>query len=146
MNSETIQAIAVNQSRPNTSAAIVPARVLTRSPDWRCCQASFLHRADTSGGISLMARAIRSGRMSRSSSWPKNGMKSGIRSMGLTAYATATIMTVRARNGVRGSFHARNKAHIHVNFVRAKAALLGSVLLPFLFKVRELHAETCAAL
>lgn len=110
-NMDTTQMIAASQTTPNAMAAKVPAGVFTRSPERRCCHASRLHRAATSGGIILIATAISTGRMSRSSSCPKKGMKSGIRSIGLTAYATATIMTTRARTGVRGSFHARNKAH-----------------------------------
>ena len=66
-------------------APFVSREALIRSREARCFQASRRQRAATSGGMSLRAMTMSAGRMTRSSSWPKKGMKSGMRSMGLTA-------------------------------------------------------------
>ncbi len=66
-------------------------------------RASWRHSARTVVGIILIASATPSGMMIRSSRCPRTGMGSGIRSMGLKAYATTTAAKARACQGALGS-------------------------------------------
>src|SRR4030067_3380934 len=50
----------------------------------------------------------------RSSRYPRMGMGSGIRSIGLNAYPTTTAAKIRAYHGVRGSLYARYRVYTSV--------------------------------
>jgi hypothetical protein len=67
--------------------------------DWRL---RFLHSSITSCGINRTANATRAGIIIKSSRCPSKGIKSGIRSIGDAAYATAATNSHRASRGVRG--------------------------------------------
>ena len=70
--------------------------------------ACVLHSARTSAGKSLIATHIRPGSSNTSSKYPSTGMKSGIRSIGLSAYATTNTPRAFAYQGVRGFFPANH--------------------------------------
>lgn len=59
-----------------------------------------------------MAKSIPNGRINRSSKYPSTGIKSGIRSIGLAAYAATAKAMPFASKGVRGSRAAIYKATI----------------------------------
>lgn len=58
-------------------------------------------------GISLIERVISAGNIKRSSKYPRTGMKSGIRSIGLKAYPSVKRITNFGRSGVIGSLYAK---------------------------------------
>jgi len=61
------------------------------------------HSARTVGGIIFNAKAMPKGTNIRSSRYPRTGMKSGIRSMGLKAYPMTQAIRSFAYQGTRGS-------------------------------------------
>jgi len=69
--------------------------------------AFFRYSSQTSCGMKRRARAIPSGMTMRSSRSPIPGMKSGTRSLGLSAEITVSTMMAFAYQGIRGSFRAR---------------------------------------
>lgn len=62
-----------------------------------------LHSLKTDLGTIFSARAIPSGTKIRSSKYPKRGMKSGIKSIGLKAYPTTQAANTLAGQGTLGS-------------------------------------------
>lgn len=94
-------------SRSHRATTATPPARLRGSPT--ICVAANCRRqsAVTSGGISRRARANTTGSRINSSSMLRMGMKSGIRSIGLSAYARAATINQRTARGVRGSRAAR---------------------------------------
>lgn len=68
----------------------------------------------TSFGIHLTVRETSRDRITRSSIYPSNGIKSGIKSIGDRAYATVTAAKNFAYHGVSGFFIARKTAGTYV--------------------------------
>src|SRR5215207_2153831 len=66
-------------------------------------RASSRHSARTWGGIIRTASATPSGMRIRSSRYPRTGIGSGMRSMGLKAYPTTTAAKTRAYQDTLGS-------------------------------------------
>ena len=83
------------------------------------CVAFSRHSSMTSAGISLMTIHMPSGRSRRSSRYPTTGIKSGIRSMGLSAYAATSAPQILAYIGVRQSRDARYRAMLSRLIMRA---------------------------
>jgi hypothetical protein len=73
-------------------------------------------------GISLIATKIKTGNKIRLSTYPNIGIKSGIRSIGLKAYATIKIQIILGANGVLG-FLVENQS-INTSFFSRQAQLL----------------------
>ena len=86
---------------------IVAAIQLTGFPFRIVSCARARHSAKTEGGTNLIAREIPNGIRIRSSREPITGMKSGIKSIGLRAYATMPATRSFAYHGVLGSRAAR---------------------------------------
>lgn len=86
-----------------------PARLIGRS----LCLSASLRNSDISGaGTNRIAKAIPSGTISKSSRYPRIGMKSGIRSIGERAYAATLAAAILATIGVRLSRAASQRATI----------------------------------
>ena len=99
---------------------IAPATQLTGFPFWRVSCARARHSTKTVGGTNRIAKAIPKGSSTRSSRYPSTGTKSGIRSMGLQAYATMPATSSFAYHGVLGSRAARYRAQISALRRRAR--------------------------
>lgn len=65
------------------------------------------HSFSTACGIIFLARITPSGINTRSSKYPKMGMGSGIKSIGLKAYPTTQAAKTLARRGTLGSLYAK---------------------------------------
>ena len=76
--------------------------------------ASFRHSANTSAGIIFIIIAINPGNKIISSKRPITGIKSGIKSIGDSAYTIATAASIFAGKGVFLFFNAINTAGISV--------------------------------
>src|SRR5262245_53239604 len=99
---------------------IAPATQLTGFPFWRVSCARARHSTKTAGGTNRIAQVIPKGSSTRSSRYPSTGTKSGIRSMGLQAYATMPTTSSFAYHGVLGSRAARYRAQISALRRRAR--------------------------
>ena len=76
------------------------AAVLERGRDLKVAsEALFLQSLQIFSGISFMANTIPRGNSIKSSKYPIIGIKSGIKSTGLSAYETTIAATILATNG-----------------------------------------------
>ena len=79
-------------------------RPLVQALPWsRFSRALSLHWSKTGLGIIFIARVTPRGTKIRSSKYPRTGMKSGIRSIGLRAYPTTQAVNTLAYHGTLGS-------------------------------------------
>lgn len=103
-------------------ATMKPAATQFVGISWRkvFC-ASCLHSVHTVLGIILSASVMPSGTRIRSSRYPKTGMKSGIRSIGLKRYPTTPAANTFAYQGTWGCRQARYRAQVSVLSCRALA-------------------------
>ena len=100
----TIKISAVNNQIVTITAAA------TQEDSWSTANTSSAlsrHSSKTSSGMNLRAKAIPNGAMIRSSKYPRIGMKSGIKSIGLKVCATTKMIKAFAYQGTLGSFEAR---------------------------------------
>jgi hypothetical protein len=74
------------------------------------------------GGIDRRASQTRTGSTITSSRYPSTGMKSGMRSIGETAYATAAPSNHRVRRGARGSI--RTRRYTSISFLNCRTSVL----------------------
>jgi len=94
---QNVHSAAKSTQIPTITAAAIR---LTGSPPVAASCALARHSARTSGGMSFIATTIPRGIRTRSSRYPNTGTKSGIRSIGLNAYATTQATSNFAYHGV----------------------------------------------
>jgi hypothetical protein len=82
------------------------------APSGRRSSARERHSAITSSGTSFTTRTSANGSSTISSSRPSTGMKSGIRSIGLSTYATIATSSAFAYQGVRGASPRVDRQHL----------------------------------
>jgi len=100
---------------PSTLVGLAPLEAIHSSAWAR-------HSERTSAGSSLMVTHIKPGRSKTSSTYPRTGMKSGIRSIGLSAYATTNTPRALAYQGVR-RFWPANQSVTPSRLIRLAQAL-----------------------
>src|SRR5689334_22586750 len=114
---DNIHAVSASVANHKSTIAAAPMRLVGRSI---LRSASALNSFIKPGGISRTVSRIPAGTITISSRYPSTGTKSGIRSMGLNAYAATAAATSLAYQGTRGSRAAIHTAMASRLIVRAR--------------------------
>ena len=97
-----------NVIKRSQTVMMTPAATQFLGLSWLRVSCAFsLHSSKTVLGIIFSTRVIPRGTKTRSSKYPKAGMKSGIRSIGLKAYPTTQAANTLAYQGTLGSLQAK---------------------------------------